>query len=112
VRFQKAEAAGEYEPAVLYGLAVACEQSGDPAAAAAARTRLAAVEADRREIGELLKKLEADPQNPDLRHRAGVLCLRAGQATAGGQWLQSALAINPAHEPSRKALAEAQRAKR
>lgn len=105
-RLARAAARAPAELDLLYNLALALEQSGRPAEAAAVRERRARAEADLLELKEVTKKVAADPRNPGLRHQAGVLMLRNGQAVEGVRWLESALAVDPTHAPSRQALAE------
>jgi tetratricopeptide (TPR) repeat protein len=93
------------ETEVLNNLAIALNALGQKEEA---KTYLDRFEAARKDLDELTRTTKAvakDPRNPDLRYRAGMLLLRNGHTEGGVRWIQSALAENPAHEPSRKALA-------
>jgi tetratricopeptide (TPR) repeat protein len=90
----------------LNNLAIALGQCGRTEEA---KTYLDRYEAAKKDLAEMIattKAVAKDPRNPDLRYKAGMLLLRNGHTEGGLRWIQSALAENPAHEPSRKALAE------
>jgi tetratricopeptide (TPR) repeat protein len=90
----------------LNSMAVALNALGQKAEA---KTYMDRFEAAKKDLAELIKTTKAvadDPRNPDLRYRAGMILLHNGHTEGGVRWIQSALAENPAHEPSRKALAE------
>ena len=97
---------------ILYNLAAALDQAGRPEEAKKYRDRRAAAEKDLNDLSAITRAIAKDPRNADLRYQAGVILLRNGHPDGGVRWLQSALAENPAHEPSRKALAEAKRGPR
>jgi predicted Zn-dependent protease len=67
---------------------------------------------DQTELRDTARAVAANPRDANLRYKAGVLMLRNGYTAEGVRWLQSALAEQPTHEPSRQALAEATRSKR
>ena len=94
------------DPDVSYNLAVCLAQTGDEAGAKAWRERHEKSAADLREMTEVTKAVAKDPRNADLRFKAGTLMIRNGHEAEGVRWLQSALAVDPAHKPSRDALAE------
>lgn len=52
----------------------------------------------------LRKELSAHPNDVDLAREAGELLLEIGEEQRGLSWLYRALAINPRHVPSRRAL--------
>ncbi len=109
-RLGKAAERAGYDPDLLYNLALALDQCGRPAEAAAVRDRRAKAEADLVELKDVTKAVAADPRNPALRHKAGVLMLRNGQAAEGVRWLESALTEDPKYGPAREALAAHRRA--
>jgi tetratricopeptide (TPR) repeat protein len=111
-RLTKAAELAPFETDLLHNLSVALELTGKPAEAAAVRDRRARAEADLLELKEVTKKIAADPHNPDLRYQAGTLMLRNGQPVEGVRWLESALAENPNHAPTKQALADHRKAGR
>jgi tetratricopeptide (TPR) repeat protein len=88
----------------LHSLAVAMNLLGQSAEAKAYMDRHEAAKKDLDELTEVTKAVAKDPRNPDLRYKAGMILLRNGHTEGGVRWIQSALAENPTHEPSRKAL--------
>lgn len=73
------------------------------AEAACARWKLEGKKQDR--LTSLLRKdLGAHPNNVELAREAGELLLDQGEEQRGLFWLQRALAINPRHVPSHRAL--------
>ncbi|MBX9582513.1 MAG: tetratricopeptide repeat protein, partial [Gemmataceae bacterium] len=103
---RKAAALVPGDPDVVYNLAVCLGQTGHADEAAVWRGRHERAAADLREMTEVTKAVAKDPRNPDLRYKAGVLMIRNGHEREGLRWLQSALAVDPAHRPTREALAE------
>jgi Tfp pilus assembly protein PilF len=69
------------------------------------KKRLDAVEADMRLLANLTAKILGEPRNPDLRCGAGEVLLRNGQEEDGLRWMNSALAIQPDHAATHRALA-------
>lgn len=103
---RRAAEADPSSPDVVYNYALCLEQCGQPVEAKEWRARHARVEADLAELKEVTKRIAAEPRNAALRHRAGELLLRNGKDWEGVRWVRSALAIDPRHGPSRKALDE------
>jgi tetratricopeptide (TPR) repeat protein len=52
------------------------------------------------------KEMPKAPLDPDLHYQLGRLLLRSGHREEGLRWLQSALRLDPGHEPARQALSE------
>lgn len=101
--------AAKADPTMLglaYNYSLCLEQCGQPDEAKQWRERSARSEADLNELKDATKRIAADPRNADLRFRAGELMMRNGYDAEGLRWLRSALAENPNHAPSRKALDE------
>lgn len=90
----------------LHNLASALTALGRTDEAKAYLDRFEAAKKDLAELTATTKAIARDPRNADLRYKAGMILLRNGHTEGGVRWLQSALAENPAHLPSRKALAE------
>jgi tetratricopeptide (TPR) repeat protein len=91
----------------LSNLALALITLGKPNEARMYQDRHEAAVKDQAEFTETTRAVAKDPRNPDLRYKAGMILMRNGYKEGGLQWLESALAENPAHEPSREALAAA-----
>jgi predicted Zn-dependent protease len=91
----------------LNNMAAAWNALGQPNDAKIYLDRFEAAKRDLAELQETTKAVAKEPRNPNLRYKAGTILLRNGQIEGGIRWLESALAENPAHEPSRKALAKA-----
>jgi thioredoxin-like negative regulator of GroEL len=107
--FKRALSHAPFEGEILGELAQAMTQLGKEDEAKRYRERQEAADKDLKELEETRKAVAKDPRNADLRYKAGVILLRNGLTEGGVRWLQSALAEDPSHEPSRKALAEARR---
>jgi predicted Zn-dependent protease len=90
---------------VLNTLAVAMNALGKSDEAKKYRDRYETAKKDLAELTLTTKAVAEDPRNADLRYKAGMILMRNGHTEGGLRWIQSALAENPAHEPSRKALA-------
>ncbi len=90
---------------ILNNLAVALNALGQTSAAKTYLERYETAKKDLAELAETTKAVAKDPRNPDLRYKAGMILLRNGHTEGGLRWIQSALAENPQHEPSRKLLA-------
>jgi tetratricopeptide (TPR) repeat protein len=68
--------------------------------------RLNQLDDDYRSLGELKKKVLADPKDVAPRFEAGVVCLRLGRPYEAERWLVGVLEQNPHHQAARQALAE------
>lgn len=90
----------------LYQLVLCLEQNGKSAEAQAVRARLQQSESDLGRIGEVVRQIANRPHEAALRCEAGTLFIRNGYAEEGRRWLESALAEDPRHAPSHRALAE------
>ncbi len=100
------------EPECLNALAGLYGQMGRTADEATYRVAYQKATRDQAELREVAIAVARNPRDADLRYKAGMLMLQNGYTAAGVQWLESALAEQPGHEPSRKALAEAVRSPR
>jgi tetratricopeptide (TPR) repeat protein len=103
---RKAVALAPYDRDALYLLYQCLLQRGRRDEAQSHLTRLEAIAADLQLLSELTRKIAAAPNDPALRHEAGLICLRNGQDQEGLRWLQSALQEDPNHRPTQQALAE------
>jgi tetratricopeptide (TPR) repeat protein len=93
----------------LNNMAAAWAALGQPNDAKIYLDRFESAKRDLAELQETTKAVAKEPRNPNLRYKAGTILLRNGQTEGGIRWLESALAENPGHEPTRKALAQARR---
>jgi tetratricopeptide (TPR) repeat protein len=92
-------------PQLLHALFQCHRQLGHADAAAAAEKRWADCLADRAQLGQTVTKIQESPEDPDLRTRAGEICLRQRRTDDGLAWLESALMIRPDHPPAHAILA-------
>jgi predicted Zn-dependent protease len=68
--------------------------------------RLAQIDADLTRMAEVMRLINASPNDPAPRHEAGMLMLRNGQEEEGVRWLDNALRQDPGYRPTHQALAE------
>src|SRR5262249_54253351 len=94
-----------YEIDAQFALSRCLDQLRRPDEAAAARQRWKALDADQKELNDLIREMALKkPRDPDLRHRAGVLCVNLGRDEDAMRWFASALQIAPTHAPSKNEL--------
>jgi tetratricopeptide (TPR) repeat protein len=73
-------------------------------------TKFKRIDADMQTLHFLTtKKMGESPHDPDVQSQVGVILLRLGEERMGVEWLKRALAINPEHAASRKALDDYQK---
>jgi Tfp pilus assembly protein PilF len=68
--------------------------------------RVQQIEADLVRLHDLTDRLQSRPYDADMRCEVGRLFLRSGEEGQGILWLESALRIDPEHQPSHQTLAE------
>lgn len=105
--FRKAADALPYERDAHKGMADALRLLGRDAEAAPHYEKFQQLDRDIRAVDELMKKVNADPKNAALRYDLGVTLGRIGQTDDAIRFLVSALMLDPAHKPTREALAAA-----
>lgn len=98
--------AAPFDPQINHVLATTLRLLRRDAEAAEYERKQQQIEADWRRLEELTKELIAEPNDPNRRYEAGMICLRLGQDQRGVHWLLSALLLDPHHQPTRKALAD------
>lgn len=82
------------------------QQPGKEKDAADQLDRYERVEKDLTRLGEIAsKEMSKAPHDPQLHYELGVIYLRYGKPEVGVRWLQSALRLDPRHQPSQQALA-------
>jgi Tfp pilus assembly protein PilF len=90
----------------LYSLLQALQQQGNHRGVAEVQAQLRRIEADLARLADVTQQIGSFPHDADLRCEAGQIMLRNGQDAEGLRWLESALQEDPAHAPTRRALAE------
>jgi tetratricopeptide (TPR) repeat protein len=89
--------------------AAALRQLGKMAEAKSYDDRRKSIRDDHKRIDELTQEITLHPELVGPRYEGGVTLLRLGQVEEGLRWLAGALQLDPQHEPSRRALADALR---
>ena len=94
------------DPEARYALYLSLQAQGDRQQDA--RAELARWRQDRKDRDRLVRlmrtELDAHPNDPNLAGEAGELLLRQGEDQRGLIWLRRALALNPQHAPTLRAL--------
>lgn len=103
---QRAADLDRSEPAILYSLLLCLQRVGTPEQIRETEARLRQCETDLKRVTELSVAVSRSPYNPDLRREMGELFLRNGREDEGLRWLQSALALQPKHQPTHRVLAD------
>jgi tetratricopeptide (TPR) repeat protein len=89
-----------------YQYYLALGQNGKAAEAAKEEEAIRQLEADLHRINDLVNgRMQATPNDPAVYHEVAMISLRAGRPKEALRWLQNALQIDPAYEPTHRALA-------
>lgn len=99
-------AVAPFERETVYSLFRCLQFLNRPNEAKEMQDRIDRIDADRKRLDQLKSAVLASPHDPGPRSEMGRILLRNGQDKEGLRWLQSALAEDPRHGPSREALAE------
>jgi predicted Zn-dependent protease len=103
---RKAVAVAPYERSAVYSLAQCLLRQPDKASEGRRLlTRVQGIDADLKQLSELMRQIARAPRDPGLRREAGALMLRNGQEVEGLRWLDSALKLDPRHGPTHQTLA-------
>lgn len=105
LHLREAERLNPYEPDIVHQLAEVLNKLGRTQEAQPYFDRYKQLEADLRELTEIMNKLIGEPGDVEKRYRAGMLLLKVGQE-GGVNWLMTVLRENPDHRPTHAALAE------
>lgn len=70
------------------------------------QARLDRITADFQRAADVARLAAAEPKDPALRHEMGVLLMRNGQEQQGLRWLDTALRVDPRHQPTHATLAD------
>ncbi len=68
--------------------------------------RLQALRKDLERLNVLIRAVARTPEDPNLRHEAGVLCLKIGRSDEGVRWLLGVLRLPGEHRETHAVLAE------
>jgi tetratricopeptide (TPR) repeat protein len=101
-----AMAQAPYDYQVHYDLYQCLLRVGKAAEAQALQARMQRIQADLVRINDLTQELQNRPYDAGLRSEIGRIFLRNGELHEGVLWLESALQVNPAHQPTHQALAD------
>jgi tetratricopeptide (TPR) repeat protein len=93
-----------------YNLALSLEQAGQADEAREHMRRFEQMQQDLARFNEVVtNEIAKRPGDPALHCELGQILLRAGQRDEGLRWLQSALQLDPAYAPARRAMTDYQR---
>jgi tetratricopeptide (TPR) repeat protein len=102
---RQAVAQDPHDREILYSYYRCLEQLGKTDEARACLERVRALEADAKRMKELMTAAMQRPRDAALLHEIGVMFLRNGFKDDGLSWLLRAAEADPAHRPTRRALA-------
>jgi tetratricopeptide (TPR) repeat protein len=105
-RLRQAVAVVPYEHDVVYCFVQALRQQNMKEEAEEWTARLDRIDADLSRMNVVMRAISTDPRDPALRHEAGAIFLRNGQAQEGLRWLTFALQQDPNYRPTHELLAE------
>jgi predicted Zn-dependent protease len=94
------------EKDVVYPLYQCLLRIGRQAEAEHYRQELDRIEAELDRLDAILRRVNGAPNDPSLRHDAGMIFLKNGQSREGLRWLASALQLDPLYAPTHAALAD------
>jgi predicted Zn-dependent protease len=95
-----------HERDVVYAYARCLAQLGRDAEAKDWQDRVLVIDRHRARLRELVKVINARPDDPAPRLETGRIFLDVGNEREGLRWLHSALHVAPRHAPTHAALAE------
>ena len=102
---ERAVAGNSHSRRALFSLHQTLVKRGKEEKARHCHARLRQVEADLKELEKAVEAVGKNQRDPFPRYRAGVICLRNGEEQEALRWLYGALQLDPAHRPTRVALA-------
>lgn len=103
---EPAAAARPYEFEVRHALAWALQVAGEKDRAREHFLYAVKAQETLHTLGKLTRRVEAEPDNTELRYRIGAILLERGQASDGLAWLTSVLQLQPGHPAAHRALAD------
>jgi tetratricopeptide (TPR) repeat protein len=96
-----------FQPA-YYTLILVLGQQGKDAEVEKCQAQLRNVEADLKQLDNLIHQAMSEPSNPQLRYEVARLLLKLGEDQEGENWLHMALLLDPYHPAARQTMAERQ----
>lgn len=103
---QRAEGLAPREPDVLHNLTLCLRQLGKGEEASKYEGRMQEVRRQMERLEQVRKEIGSRPDNPALRHEAGLLSLALGREADAARWFLSALQLDPDHAPTHGVLAD------
>jgi tetratricopeptide (TPR) repeat protein len=95
-----------YDRQALFHLARCLQRMGKDEENAVCTAKLAKLEADMKDLEELIGEIAKDPNNAEKLRQAGVICLRNGRDQEAERWFMGAWQIDPRHKPTNQSLAD------
>lgn len=103
---RKAASRAPYDRDIVYALYLCLQQVGKAKEAETYRAKLEEIDSQLGRLREVTRRISELPRDPSLRHEAGMIFMRSGQAKEGLRWLYSALQEDPRYRPAHQALAD------
>lgn len=103
-RLDRALAADPHRDGWLYARGMALRRLGRDDEARRDLEAAEALKADLAEMSALNDEASLHPDDPEVRHRIGLICIRLGKPELAASWFRAALACDPGHAPSRAEL--------
>lgn len=103
---RNASAVTPYEADILYSMFRCLNLLGQPEEATRLKRKWEESEADLKLLSDITMEINKKPYDPDLRFKAGEICMRNGLQKQGIDWLESALREDPKHPATNKLLFE------
>jgi tetratricopeptide (TPR) repeat protein len=94
-----------YEKDIVYALSQCLHKTGRSQEAKKYELSLQRINAGLDNLDLVLRAISRSSDDPDLRHKAGMIFIQNGHAQEGLRWLGSALRLDPFHGPTHEALA-------
>jgi tetratricopeptide (TPR) repeat protein len=101
---RKAREGSPHDLEILHELSEVLRADGKDNEARALADQVSRVRKDYDHLDELNRKIAARPDDPSLRHEAGVLALRLGRTQEGLAWLESLLRLKGDHRDTHAVL--------
>ncbi len=105
-RLDRANQIDPYHAEVAYRRGLALERLGRSDEAQGERVRSERLRAEQKQLREIQRQFNQDPNNDRLRCEIAQWMLDHGQAEVGVRWLRTVLAHNPGHTQANRLLSE------
>jgi tetratricopeptide (TPR) repeat protein len=103
---RKAVSLAPYDRDTVYALYLCLQQRGFAKEADEYKAKLQEIESQLARLRKVTRQITEKPHDPALRHEAGMIFLRSGQAQEGLRWLYSSLQEDPRYGPTHQVLAD------